>query len=480
MMRSTHSASRPRPSGNMLRTRAAGAFTLIELMVSIALLVVVMVTLSQIFTVTSDAASRAGANSEVIAKSAAFQTTVADQLGKMTRGLLVIDCPAPTTARQETPGGARFLRLRHDRLVFLANGDVGDYQSFTDPTRGTPVTPSTKTAESSQALVYFGPGIPLSEDSRPVSPHPLVSDSNHLSYTLTASEWVFLHRSILLLMTPSTDTDPSWTPLTMDDVTVPGSMLDGGTLPDEIREGGMDVIVSGVARRASTQSFIDWVFRLPLDGTDLLSETPSIAALWEPSFAPRTASLDDYASLDYYSRSGSSFVRNMADFRIEWTDGRQDLRGVDLIAGSGDEGGTRWFGLRPDPATDIDSAFLSGISSFQSPSSQVPQIAVRRQDVVGDSTETEEDAFRDRIEWSRTGSASDVDAAYRAIWRTDTWQHRPTALRFTYRIYDAGNRLKHDAEIDLDEDGYFDPDGSSDRAQFVRHGRQFSIVVPLP
>lgn len=76
--------------------------------------------------------------------------------------------------------------------------------------------------------------------------------------------------------------------------------------------------------------------------------------------------------------------------------------------------------------------------------------------------------------------APDVDAGYRAVWRIDNWQYRPKALRFTYRLYDAGLRLSADTTVDLNENGIADPDFAPSKAIVKRLGQEFSIVVALP
>jgi len=456
-----------------------GGFTLIELLVSMLLLVIIMVSISEVFKISSDSATRIAADAEILTASAAFRETVSDQISKMTDGLLVIDCPAPmgpTDQRAEIRGGKRFLRLRHDRLVFMTHGDVGEYQSFTDPTRGDPVNVNMKqTANSAEALVYFGPGIPLTKRSIPA----LTITGGLADATLTASEWVFLHRSILLMLEKDVNADPSWTPPDMD--VLNSGMLNGGPLFAGFMDGTMDAVVSSLTRRADTRTIADII--LGKQFSDLLSANPSIEALWEPSLAPRSVSLGNPASLDHYTRSGSNFIRHLADFRIEWTDGRRiDPLGPDGIISSGDEDlRTRWFGLRPDPLFDVSNTVLDNIAT-----TQIPNIAVRRQDVISygggrfaDSTQEEMDAFRNKIEWDN-GVGPAANTAYRAIWRGDTWQYRPKALRFTYRIYDRDNRLKQAVEVDLDDDGDPDPDGPNTARLFTRFGRRFSVVVMLP
>ena len=477
--------TRQRTKNRRLPPTAAGlqqlrrGFTLIELLVSIALLIVLMVAIARVFSISSDSATRVAADTEVLAASAAFRQTVSDQIDKMTDGLLVINCPAPTPPEGEIRGGQRFLRLRHDSVVFMTHGDVGEYQSFTDPTRGDPANFGKQTANSAEALVYFGPGLPLPNRTLQLQPQPLDSG------TLTASEWVFLHRSILLLLEKDANADPLWMPPDMDALTAPGGLLNdpGGVsfAMSPFYDGMMDAVVSSPTQRADTGTIADIILGKPL--SDLLSADPSIAGLWQPGLAPRTASVGNSNRLDFYARSGASFIRHLADLRIEWTDGRRvDPLGPDGMPDTGDEDlSTRWFGLRPDPAFTVDNGVLDNITT-----AQIPDIAVRRQDVVAytgggfaDSTQEEIDAFRDKIEWD-TGTGSAPDTAYRAIWRGDTWRFRPKALRFTYRIYDGANRMKQTAQVDLNENGDPDPDGPGPSRLFTRFGRQFTVVVKLP
>ncbi len=471
---------------------APRAMTLLELVVSVALLAVIGVTITSIFNISSDATARTAANSEVQAAAGALRDTLSDQFAKMAPGLLILESPAPSSPRRESKNAPRFMRIRHDRLVFLAVGDDGEYQSFTDPTRGDPlVDPSRTTASSSQAIVYFGPGLPLTKSIAPLQPQPLADDTSLLSMTLTASEWVFLHRAILLMTDLDPNTDPSWMPPRLDQLLSAG-MFGGATLYPPFLLGQMDAIYSqpGDTHLATARTIANLILQKP-PATDLLTATPSIRSLWAPSHAPRSVSFNGNLG-DFYTKSGANFIPHLADFRIEWTDGRPiGPNGPDGLPGTGDEPGagqdvmrTRWFGLRPDPAFDVDNGFLNNLES----GALLPNVAVRREDFVTDTTTDEAAVFgitsiapgsQNQIEWT-SSAGSGPDVAYRAIWRLDTWRYRPKALRFTYRIYDADNRLKHTTEIDLDEDGDSDPDGPGAARVGTRFGRQFSVVVPLP
>ncbi|MBN2561186.1 MAG: prepilin-type N-terminal cleavage/methylation domain-containing protein [Phycisphaerae bacterium] len=437
-------------------------FTITELLVAVTILAVTIVAVSEIFNISSEAASRTTAHTEIMAASAAVQQRLTDALAHIEPGLLIIESPPPTGLRGDVPFGREYFRLRHDRLVFIASGSPGEFQSFTDPRRGTPEDPDETPATGTQALVYFGPGIPLF-DTGDLRPRPFDDDA----YSLSGCEWVFANRSILFLLDPPSSLPPDWNPPDMGVFTGGGGMLLGGDLYEDYREGQMDVVVSDETYKADAATLVNLV--LGKDISVELSSNPTIAALWEPNWCPTSATLDDPGSRDYYTHSGFAFQHGLADFRIEWTDGRR----VDPANG---DYRTRWFGLRPDPAS---SAQLG---------SPIDYLPVLREQYTDDTTVAEAKAFgmvgddgANLIEWSDppVGGGSANDARYRAIWRGDTWQFRPKALRFTYRIYDANHRLKHTTEVDLDEDGDPDPDGDA-TYDVARFGMEFSIVVPLP
>lgn len=469
----------PFTPGTPQRRRSSRAFTIIELLVTMALLVVTIVAVGEVFDISAETAGRTAAHVEVMAASAALQQHLTELLSKIEPGLLVIESPEPTLARADIPGGPKYYRLRHDRLVFVASGSPGEFQSFTDPTRGTPDEPTWAPVQSSQALIYFGPGVPLNDTGDPKRPRWL-DDEN---FALAASEWVFAHRPVLFALDQPNVPGWSLTGFDMRVFTDSGGMLDGGDLEDGYEEGWMDVVVSSPNTRADAAAFLDRVLDVPR--ANLLVRNARIAALWEPSWCPTSVTFDDPADRDHYTRNGFTFLPRVADFRIEWTDGRS----VDPANG---DYRTRWFGLRPDRDSSPDLSSPPG-----SINASVDYIPVRRQDIpydaatdtYADTTPAEEDAFglgpdgTNKIEWSYPASpTADQLAAYRAIWRADTWQFRPKALRFTYRIYDAGNRLRHTTQVDLDEDGIpdADPADTSRPAIVTRWGETFSVVLPIP
>ncbi len=428
-----------------------GAFTLVELLVSLAVLVLALFAIAQVFDISSDTTGRTIAHADVIDGSDAVQGKLSTELSRIKPGMLIIDCPTPTQARSEIKGARRIFRQRHDRLVFIGSSAAGTaaYQSATDPTLASPDDPTLEPASSSEALLYFGPGIPLS-DVEPYSER-LFDDE---SIGLTAREWVLAHRAIILL---AADPDPAdtWVPPDMDVILGGGGMMSGGPIYAAFRDGSMDAVVSSVNYAASGDAIVHVLL-----GKDIQND---LNGLIEPNVTPTTAGLDSEASNDFYRRTSFTLQPRLADFRIDWTDGVID---PDLP-----HFGTRWFGLRPywdTPMVDPDT---------------IQYIPIARRDVVSNplypAEETERLAFENIEIYAPGGGGASDAASYRAVWTLDNWEYRPKALRFTYRIYDATNRLKNSTEVDLDDDGDPDPDGAA-AAVVERWGREFSFIVPVP
>ncbi len=447
----------------------ARAFTIIELMVSMAVLAVTIIAVATIFNISSDAASRTESHAEVLEASAAFQQSISDDLAHLTGGLLIIESPPPTLVRTEVSGGEKIIRLRHDRLVFLASrGSDGEFQSFTDPTYGDPANPTRKPAGSPEAMIYYGPGIPVEGNGSGAGLQKLFDDE---AVALAASDWVFSRRAILLM--GAAPAVAGWTPPDMAD-------FDAGliTSAPDIFDARMDALVSTATEDATAAKVAQQLLGIPVG-----APTARLSDLWRPNLTPITLSLSDSTYADYYARSGFTFQPRLTDFRIEWTDGGSiDLLGPDGNPNTGDENyGTRWFGLAPyrDEVPDLTSinsvkyqARMRSNPGAGNPSNPNPLNA-----------DNNNLARWSEIEWSTPGAA-DAQARYRAVWRSDVWQapYKPTALKFTYRIYDATRRLKQNATLDFNEDGLPDPDPNNAGKPYVttRFGQEFSIVVPLP
>jgi type II secretory pathway pseudopilin PulG len=467
-------------------------FTIVELLVATGIMVVTIVALSEIFTISSQTARRTSAHAEVIAASAALQQRLTDLLSKIGPGMLIIDSPDPTGGHNSYPlrsdllGGANHYRITHDRLVFVASGGPDEFQSFTDPTRGTPDNPTQTPVTSSEALIYIGPGMPL------INGQGVRFDDDAVG--LPGSQWVLAQRAILLVpdLPPLAANAPqpvaNWhngvlgVGLFTDPV---GGMLHGGLFGEDALPlppgplgplgsycvGSMDVVKSEPGVTRADGSTLIRLFQ-DLSIADLLSmspNTPPARALWKSNYCPVSISLPDPQAYDYYQRVGAYVQPRLADFHIEWTDGRRinpDGQGTTIDIG------TRWFGLRVDPGSVGTPDALKFAASM-------------RRNYSSDTTFAEREAFGMNGQASIIESATDptgnsaFSAAYRAIWRTDTWQFRPKALRFTYRIYDAESLLKSEKQLHTDEYGDTSP-GTANPVLVSRFGEVFSIVVPLP
>jgi len=488
---------------------ARSAFTLIEMLVATALLVAVIFMVTQIFNISQEAASRTNAQAEVFNSAAALRERMTGDLSHLLPGLLIIESPPPTPVRAEVPGGEALFRLRQDRLVFVAGGKAGLFESFTDPSRGEPgnaalsqVTPTT----AASALIYYGPGIPLTENNvaRPLG---AANDPD----PPTAFDWVFVNRSILIgrdagsgrPLNPPLSPAPSWATQEQNwrsGVTVPASStfaLNLGTppfdLPPEYTNdptGNPNRQVTDVVMRDPGNTNPN--LNVPVSGTDLIARINAmapdlnpttlgshLAGLWTPSFVPRSASLRNPTAFDYYTRSGSTFVPRMADIRIEWTDGKP----VDPANG---DFTTRWFGLKPVRSSVSNPENPSSLANSPTYFADRRALAFRVDSTLsalGQATEAQETNTFDSLVESNVPAGA--NASYRAIWGTSTWSLRPKAIRITYRLFDARNRLSNSGTVDLNENGRPDngtPNDQGNTPPYLtrRWGQEFSFVIPVP
>lgn len=433
-----------------LCVRAGRAFTLVEMMVAVALLALVMVMVSQVFTMSGEAAGRTTAQAEVISASSALREKLSADLDRMAPGLLVIECPPPLLDRIEVPGGSAIIPIRHDRLAFISAGSAGRFQSFTDPTRGyfnpaDPLAVNLTPASSDAALLYYGPGITATN----ASGAPLVESVFLNDTSIPAVNWALARRAILLLNQRPLDNgqNTAWRanlPMVTTGATRLLDLLNGNPFAanNPFRLGLMDAAVSDdpLGRPADPQALTNIVEQNYI-ALSSAPDTPAPPGLWGMNWCPPSASQRDSAVEDHYTRSGFTFMPGLVDLRIEWTDGRQVNPPVDQR--------TRWYGLKPDPTSNPPAS----LSYRPDPSFQAGS------------------AF----EVFQTGAG----ARYRAIWRPSTWHLRPKAIRLTYRIYDASRRLSESVTTDFDEDGDPDPDGPA--ADLIkRYGHEFSVVFPIP
>lgn len=482
------------------RSASRPGFTLIELLVTVALLAAVIVVVSQVFRISTDAAGRTTAQTEVFAAAAAFREHVTDLIAKMENNFLMIDSPPPTAVRREVPGGDMIYRQRNDRLVFVASGGNGEFESVTDPTRGTPYDrPAGDTnqnnlyaaslpARSSEALIYIGPGNPLLNAAQVLTTDNEFLYSNAATmpiFDVPASDWVLSARTILLGVESQTST-PGFlaNPTTYLGVAAPAptisDMVSGATppvvgpLPFVFRMGRLDFLLSDSTGSANAATLIDRLNRIGRTAQNPTPLTfafaPNLDPLVAMNYTPNRAEVVDPTKPSFYTRSGFNFLPHVADLRIEWTDGRPIER-----QGTPPDLRTRWLGLK---TADVLYPNPSGVR-YRAHMRSVPNQATHSR-IGPDSPLVETQAFR-RIEWSPYGAAVNPDAHYRAIWRADTWEYRPKALKFTFRIYDRNNRLKTTGPIDLNDNGKADHlENPGTPSVSTRYGQEFSFVISMP
>ncbi|MCB9855125.1 MAG: prepilin-type N-terminal cleavage/methylation domain-containing protein [Phycisphaerales bacterium] len=483
-----------RNSRQLNRSQPRRGLTLIELLVTVGLVAIVIVSISQIFRVTSDAAAVTEANASLIQKSRNINETLEREVRNIAPDcILVINCPPPIRFDTEIANGPS-VPLQVDAIAFIARGNANEYESTTDPTRpivGSPTLENLGPATSSEAIVYMGPGDPMTKNPV-IGIDPLRLEQN----LIVASDWPFVHRTILLLPELPENRVATWVTRDMQSLFVNGGLFNNQTgLTPQYENGTTDVVYSSATLRANSRTFAQLLMNKDWD-TDLATDTPSIVSFWSRSLAPQTLTVNVAATnlRNFYRRSGATFTFGLADFRVEWTDGRPvDPIGLDGMPNTGDENlNTRWFGIGPDPKEPVTQAALVELTTVNDPGDAVgvPYYAWKRQNAYinpnlspaeQDAEQAINDFYRDRIEWPRGNNAGTTRSMYRAIWRADTWEYRPKALRFTYRLYDENNRIKNNTEVDFNRDGYPDPKiAGVPNWQMLRLGREFSVVIPVP
>ncbi|MCK6482752.1 MAG: hypothetical protein L6R00_01280 [Phycisphaerae bacterium] len=492
-----------------LRSRA---FTLVEALISVALMLVAMVAVGQIFKIASDASGRTVAHAELVQAAAAFEDTVRREIARLCQpGLLIIDSPDPVLTADIFGGdpALQIIPMRHDRLVFIGKGGPEEYESLTDAnvpsyynadndvgrlpqvggSSGGLETDTGKAWTSSEALVFIGPSFP---DGRYFVQQPPNIGASDVDPTLTAKEWIVSLRRILLSApgsgaakwftsftgnTPSQFTNGQYP---LSDITT--SFFFFGAL-DAVPETTEQIISRIQAATAATQ--VQGLWQLTVCPTRVVSYWPD---------SPNNPNPD--ARTFHYRRAAFNLMPRIADIRIEWTDGSVvdplDADPSPAIYQPRDPS-TQWFGARRDAG---ESIFYGGAPRHWSApdagglGASSGDVCFKRSwldefDPAVSLPESSADAFGNsaagtvnRIESLGTATGNGIKS-YRAAWLPRTWGFRPKALRFTFRVYDATDRIANNDHVDNDMGGTFVGDGVPD-AFVKRYGLEFSFVVDLP
>ena len=371
-----------------------GGFTLTELMVSIAILVVVMLAVSYIFSAVSKTTGLTTANIELTDTLDILRRTMQDDLNAMAPGLLIIDSPDPLNLNGAEPThipdalGEPFddtdpnYAPRRDRLVLLTGTSPGTYQSWFYPDIST-----------GEAAIHYGHGGVWGGDTVPVHLPALAFDR------------VLVRRVVLLGADgAATAVYPlGWPP--------PGSeLLVMFRLHicafDAVQETLSDLLVRlrGFPATLALQPL--YIRSLAGRGFD---EVPPIR------INAYISTEEERVAWRNRLRHCFEMMPRVGHFIVEWTDGAPPDGPLDP-----EGGGMQWYGL----ARDLDDSGTAGEFGEPRPKGAWPP--------TGDYPPEEDPVSPDDY------------PGYRAVWRVDngTWHLRPKALRVTVRLYDANKRVR--------------------------------------
>ncbi|MFO0972118.1 MAG: hypothetical protein U1A27_01590 [Phycisphaerae bacterium] len=417
-----------------------------------------MLAVAQVFNMASITSGRTIAQAEMIEAAHAFESAVRDSIRKLApSSLLIIESPTPVANLPDVAGGRvsgggplPAIPVRHDRLVFLATstGPAGAFESVTDRSIASATGLARLTFTAPDALLYIGPGRPIYRDD---------ADGRTLD-AIESRQWIVARRAVLFDAAPSAGA-PRFTSFTGE---VPPAQYPLGGLPVVPPR---DIYACGIDAVQETAGA--FLARVISDNPPLLPNSPG---LWQENLCP--AEVNDARPLAptdnpiYYRRAGFALQPRIADIRIEWTDGAV----VDPTANPD----TQWFGQRRDAAGAPGWTAPGAGASSGDPCSKRMWLSVF--DAAGTLADSGAGAFGNPTLGPAPGAIElESPTAYRAVWTAATWAFRPTALRFTFRAFDAQGRISSEENIDTT----LPPDGTPD-VTARRYGLVYSFVVPLP
>lgn len=373
----------------------APAFTLTELMVSVAVLVIAMLAVSYIFSSVTRTSGITTANIELTDVIETMRQTMQADLNAIAPGLLIIDSPDPRAVdlNNEKPYvpdavGEDFIdndpnyAPRRDRLVLLTSTNPGTYASWWGGTSG-------------EAIITYGHNGVWQSDLSNSAPIPLWQ----AVYFPTAMSRTLGRRVILLGVDDESGNGLAQYPLGPSEATF-----------DRFHQGWDDAVGETLS-----------ALLIRLDGLT----SAQIRGLWRRSAAFYSVSPAS-ADPDYHGKHAFQFMPRVGHFIVEWTEG-------ELAVG----GGLLWFGLYR--GRDINKDGTDDLI-----------FADRR-----NTTWPPDPSAADYYPPEEAAAAPD-HPGYRAIWRVDkgTWHLRPKALRITVRLYDSNKRLR-DADERLGQERSF-------------------------
>ncbi len=400
---------RPRFSIQHSEFRIRRAFTLIELMVAVSLLVVIILSVGIVFKSTGNAVGLGQATGEMFAKVRAInQQIVSDVHGMDRNGFLIIRCRAE---RQGDFGFSADRFRRHDQISFIS---TGKFPNRTGAYQQTQVFADNSTANS--ARIWYGQLI-VAKDPWAAPAGTDLPTSAVLNTADPAYESGFwLGRQAMLLLNPPA-AGASEFPAGFTDINLTLAASYSGT-PHPSNNGPE----SSVASTPITMSRVDVAYTtLPQIMANLSGGFPN-----QPDYCYRLKTLPSPTTTGIADASGNPYLPNgvlrmhpvfatgLPSFAIDWTDGTPD-----------GNGNLKWFGWNTGqngsysvelaPPADGSRANFPNNGNFYKPPAGLAGTEFSDQKIAKDNYEVV------------------FTPANSTLW--------PKALRFTYRITDSNDRL---------------------------------------
>jgi prepilin-type N-terminal cleavage/methylation domain-containing protein len=324
------STKRQTPNARADATGSVGGFTLMELMVSIAILVVIILGVGVMFSGASKAVGMSQATMEEMAGVRAMQQAIARDIQALDReGFLVIACrtnrPWPTNA-------ANYDRVyRFDQLSFLARGE------FPNRTGANTSSPFTDGSVATGAHVWWGQGVMEVDASRKPDNSYMVADqsattprdalptgviSNGGVNTVKENECTLLRHTTLLFPKPnpmSNVISPAGQPV----LAYPGIEHNEAALTGNE---GMAAHISSSRYAVAAATSMDVMRMIGYERSS--GGAPSGAPEYD-YYTYRFRALDSVYDTEVgfnpfvngYFRSTPIVLRGVSSFRVDWTDG---------------------------------------------------------------------------------------------------------------------------------------------------------------
>lgn len=404
------------------------AFTLAELMVSVAILLVAMLAVGYIFSGVSKTSSLTMANIELNDALAVIQQTMQADLQTLAPVVFLIHSPEPENrSARDFTGEPLLTQNRSDAFTCVSSGPPRLFQSYWNPAVYSP-----------DAILFYGHGMELYNKT--------LRDSPNLF------DRVYCRRAVLLVpnLFPAKDpswghgmgrTDPNYLPPMSYGTTLWDSANAFNFLNTNIQWSRVDVIQQHTAT--------DLAIRM----RDLVKNGEPYRALIARNLAPAEPPTDP----NYVSERGLhcfNLLHHVGDVIVEWTDG--SMANPLAAANHPDRLRLQWFGR----GRDVDGNGLIRTAIQLEGSTDVVSYTAWIAQQPGKVRPFAENALAPTTDGTppEKGASSPL-GVYMAAWTEQSWAYRPKAIRMTVRLYDVNKRFRDDND---------------------RLGKEFSFVLRVP